>query len=118
MEEFIYLDDNRRLGYREYGDINGFPVIALHRTPGSRIWFKSNDSISTKLGIRLITVDRPGYGLSSIKAKRTILDLNEDLDCLIKELKINQFSIFGVSGGGVYGLVYASSQNGLSCIHF
>lgn len=109
----IYLADGRRLGYADYGLKNGFPIIALHGTPGSRIWFEENDPISLELGIRLITVDRPGYGLSDPKKNRSIIDFNNDLNQLIDQLSLTNFSLFGVSGGGAYALAFASSNHSL-----
>ena len=111
MEHVISLTDGRKLGYKEYGDPNGFPIIGLHGTPGSRIWFRGNDDISKKLGIRLITIDRPGYGLSDSKKDRQITEFNDDIDSLLKVFGITKFSLFGVSGGGAYALAYATSQN-------
>lgn len=113
MKDYILLNDGRKLGYKEYGDSNGFPVIGLHGTPGSRIWFKTDDDISKKIGVRLITIDRPGYGLSTKKKNRKISDFNNDINQLLEELKIRKFSIFGVSGGGAYALSYAANQNKL-----
>ncbi len=110
MNNTLLLDDGRTLAYNEYGTKKGFPVIGLHGTPGSRVWFKNNDPISKTLGIRLITVDRPGYGLSSPKPNRTINDFNEDINALIDHLNIVNHSIFGVSGGGAYALAYAAAQ--------
>ncbi|MBT8273951.1 MAG: alpha/beta hydrolase, partial [Bacteroidia bacterium] len=110
-QNFITLKDGRSLGYTIYGDPLGFPIIALHGTPGSRIWFKDDDPVSTKLGIKLITIDRPGYSISTPQPKRKIADFNSDIDELIRELKVERFSIFGVSGGGAFALAYASSRN-------
>ena len=109
--EYIKLKDGRILGYAEYGDNEGFPIIALHGTPGSRIWFKENDPASKELGIRLITIDRPGYGNSSKKTGRKIIDFTSDINELIDATGITEFSIFGVSGGGAYTLAYAASQH-------
>jgi pimeloyl-ACP methyl ester carboxylesterase len=110
-EKFIRLSDGRKLGYMEYGARSGFPMLALHGTPGSRIWFKDDDDTSKELGIRLITVDRPGYGISDEKKGRKISDFNHDIDQLVNHLDLNHFSIFGVSGGGPYALSYATMVN-------
>ncbi len=109
-EQTLILQDGRKLGFAEYGDLNGFPIIGLHGTPGSRLWFIGNDETAVDLGVRLITVDRPGYGLSTPLSKRTLLDFNKDLDQLISHLGVSRCSIFGVSGGGAYALAYASHE--------
>ena len=58
------LPDGRRVGYADYGDPDGFPVFALHGTPGSRTMFRLADASAALKGLRLIAPDRPGYGLS------------------------------------------------------
>jgi len=101
------LSDGRSLGYHEYGDLNGFPVFAFHGLPGSRIWFKKDDETCNSLGIRLITVDRPGFGISDQKKNRTFLDFGDDILELSNALRLTKYSVFGVSGGGVYSAALA-----------
>ena len=107
IDRFITLFDQRKLAFIEYGDPDGFPIFALHGLPGSRIWFKDNDQISTELGIRLITVDRPGFGLSDPHSQRSYLQFADDLKTLALELSIDRFSVLGVSGGGVFAAAIA-----------
>ncbi len=108
--QIFRLKDGRTLGFAEYGCLTGFPVIGLHGTPGSRLWFAEDDATSTELNLRLITVDRPGYGNSDVQPGRSIIDFNNDLKELITYLKLEKFSIFGVSGGGAYAASFASSH--------
>ncbi|MBO6795018.1 MAG: alpha/beta hydrolase [Balneolaceae bacterium] len=103
----IVLSDNRSLAYESYGYQNGFPIIALHGLPGSRIWFKTDDDIATSLGVHLITVDRPGYGQSDINPAHSFLSFARDLNELIQFLDIEEHSILGVSGGGTFAAAYA-----------
>jgi pimeloyl-ACP methyl ester carboxylesterase len=56
------LPDGRVLGWAEYGDQVGSPVVYLHGTPGSRLSRPDDTALE---GIRLITLDRPGYGRST-----------------------------------------------------
>jgi pimeloyl-ACP methyl ester carboxylesterase len=53
----LALPDGRVLGWAEYGDPGGPPVVFLHGTLGSRI---SRPDDAAWAGVRLITVDRPG----------------------------------------------------------
>ena len=39
----LRLADGRRIGYAEYGDPQGQPVLAIHGTPGSRFMFALTD---------------------------------------------------------------------------
>ena len=101
------LKDGRRLGFVEYGDKKGIPIFFFHGWPGSRYSGKETEETAKKLGIRIISTDRPGIGLSDFKKDRTLLDWPGDIVELADHLKINKFSLLGVSGGGPYVAVSA-----------
>jgi pimeloyl-ACP methyl ester carboxylesterase len=103
----IPLTDGRKIGYIEYGDPNGFPVMFFHGTPGSRLIFLEDDETSRKLGIRLISLDRPGFGISTPKPNRTVLDWAEDVREVADYLSLDKFAIIGVSGGGAFAAACA-----------
>ena len=102
----ITLKDGRKLGFSEHGDLNGKPVFFMHGNPSSRFLRYPDDS-AKNLGLRIITPDRPGMGLSDFKPNRKPMDLPDDMVQLADHLKINTFSIFGASAGGVYTLACA-----------
>ena len=106
-ENIITLSDGRKLAYAEYGDPKGKPLFYFHGWPGSRLRSGFYDKIATKLHIRIISPDRPGYGLSDYKKNRTLLDYPDDMVELADKLKIKKFAIVGVSGGGPYAAVCA-----------
>ena len=62
MVSTLRTRDDRVLAYKEFGDPNGKPVIAMHGTPGSRIGPHLRALRLYPRGIRLISYDRPGYG--------------------------------------------------------
>jgi len=97
----ITLRDGRTLAHAEYGDPRGKPVFFFHGTPGSR-YFRPPDEITARLGVRLICVDRPGYGESTFQPGRRILDWPEDIAQLADALGMDQFAVTGHSGGGPY----------------
>jgi pimeloyl-ACP methyl ester carboxylesterase len=103
----IRLKDGRILGFAQYGDQKGKPVFFFHGWPSSRLAARKYDSLAASLHIRLIAPDRPGYGLSEFKKERTILDWPDDVVELADRLKINTFTVLGVSGGGPYAAVCA-----------
>ncbi len=57
---------------------------------------------------RIISVDRPGYGLSSPQPNRTILDHAKDVDYLANHLGLDSYAVLGISGGGPYALACAA----------
>lgn len=103
----IILKDGRRLGYAEYGDAKGKPIFFFHGWPSSRFQGSVTHNSAKKLGIRIISPDRPGYGLSDFKKNRTLLDWPDDVIELANQLGIAKFSVVGVSGGGPYAAVCA-----------
>lgn len=106
---FVPLPDGRRLAYNETGATSGRPVLLLHGAPGSRLQRHPNDSLAERAGVRLVTVDRPGYGLSTHAPGRTLLDWPRDLVHLTGALGIERFSLVGISGGGVFALACAAA---------
>lgn len=98
----MMLRDGRTLGYDVYGDRQGVPLILLHGTPGSRVWFLEDDETAKKLGVYLIATDRPGYGLSSALKNRTLLHYANDIEQLANHLQFDTFALLGVSGGGAF----------------
>src|SRR5438067_11273714 len=103
----ISLSQNRVVAVDEYGDPNGEPVIFCHGWPSSRMQAAGADAAARDLGLRLISPDRPGIGLSSFQKNRRLLDWPPLIAELCDELGVERFRIFGVSGGGPYVLATA-----------
>jgi pimeloyl-ACP methyl ester carboxylesterase len=107
----IKLRNGRKLGYAEYGSPEGTAVFYFHGFPSSRLdWqlFNDNDML-TEVNARIIAPDRPGYGLSDFKRHRKITDWSEDVLALADALKIESFTVLGISGGGPYAAACAFS---------
>jgi pimeloyl-ACP methyl ester carboxylesterase len=101
------LRDGRRLGYAEFGDHSGRPVFYFHGLPGSRLEAKLLDQPARRNGIRVIAVDRPGFGLSDFQAGRVIADWPRDISELADALGLDRFAVVGNSGGGPYAAACA-----------
>lgn len=95
----IQLSDDRLLGYRVCGDLSGRPFFSFHGLPGSRMEGLLLDDAAKKAGVKIITPDRPGYGLSTFDAQRTLLDWGRDVAQLADKLEIDKFGVIGISGG-------------------
>lgn len=100
----IHLRDGRHLGYVEYGVPDGKPVFLFHGVPGSRRFYHPENRIAMMLGLRLIAVDRPGFGLSDLQPSRKLLSWPDDVAALADKLGINRFAVLGVGVGGAYAL--------------
>lgn len=101
------LKDGRNLGIAYSGDQQGKPLFFFHGWPISRLAASLTEKVAKKLGILVISIDRPGYGLSDFKPNRSLLDWPDDVLELADSLKIKKFSVIGVSGGGPYAAVCA-----------
>lgn len=103
----VRLADGRNLAFADYGPAAGKPVIAFHCTPGSRLERICGSDLLTALNVRLIVVDRPGYGLSDFQEHRRLLDWPDDISQLADALSLDRFSILGFSGGGAHAAACA-----------
>ena len=90
----ISLRDGRRIAYCEWGDGEGRPIVLCHGAPGSRV-FGPDSKTTAEAGVRLITVDRPGYGGSDPKPGREILDWPADVEELAAALGVGEFDVAG-----------------------
>ena len=107
IHNHITLSDGRKLGFAEFGEMQGEPVFYFHGFPGSRLEAKLTETMAKDSQVRFIGIDRPGFGLSDFKPKRALVDWPNDVTELANSLGIDQFSILGVSGGGPYAAACA-----------
>ncbi|MEZ5144504.1 MAG: alpha/beta hydrolase [Acidimicrobiales bacterium] len=104
-ESAIVLPGGRALGYAEWGDPDGRPIIWCHGTPGARKQIPPDGpALAEEHGVRLIGIERPGTGLSTPYRYGKVLDWTGDLDACLDKLGIDRFGIVGLSGGGPYVL--------------
>ena len=103
----ITLPDGRELGYLSIG--MGKPVFYFHGLlVGSRLDVLNLKTVANHLNLQIIGVDRPGFGLSTFKEKPKMSDFAADIQFLADHLKLDKFSIMGVSGGGHYAITCAA----------
>ncbi len=98
----IQLSDERQLGYIERGSNSQGTIFYMHGWPSSRLELLMCEPFTSFSGPRIISIDRPGVGLSDYKRKRRIPDLADDISELADYLDIDTFSVLGYSGGAPY----------------
>jgi pimeloyl-ACP methyl ester carboxylesterase len=100
--------DGRTLCFAEWGDLTGFPVFALHGTPGGRLNRHPDETKFADAGARVITYDRPGYGRSDRHRGRAVIDCVADVVAIADALGVESFAVTGGSGGGPHALAVAA----------
>lgn len=104
-EGVVVLASGRGLGYAEFGDLDGRPVLWFHGTPGARRQVPPDlDAEARARGFRVIGIDRPGTGLSTPYHYERVLDFADDVAALADQLGFDRFATVGLSGGGPYVL--------------
>jgi len=103
----VELADRRWLGFREHGDPDGRPVLYCHGLPGGGVLALEPAAMATHR-VRLITVERPGFGSSDPHPGRLLLDVADDIEQLGDTLGLDRFAVLGASAG---------APNALACAH-
>eukprot|EP00434_Breviolum_minutum_P029032 symbB.v1.2.025680.t1/scaffold2496.1/size77716/6 len=100
----VLLKDGRKIFYQSTGQ--GIPVFAFHGMGSAHSTWTSEHS---EPGIRLIAIDRPGYGLSCPPpAGYSYTQFVSDLEQLANSLGLEHFCVMGHSSGGPYALAAAA----------
>lgn len=104
----LVLADGRTLAYAEWGDPDGRPVVTCHGTPGCRLNRHPDQELVRSTGARVIAFDRPGYGQSTRRRGRRVVDVVDDVVQLTDYLGLEKFAVVGGSGGGPHALAIAA----------
>jgi pimeloyl-ACP methyl ester carboxylesterase len=100
--------DARTLAFAVWGEPDGFPVLALHGTPGCRLERWPEEELYRRVGVCLVTHDRAGYGRSDRRRGRRVADEADDVLALADHLGFERFGVTGASGGGHHALACAA----------
>lgn len=106
VERTVTLPDGRRVAVREGGDLDGVPVLFHHGTPASRHQAGLVEAAARRHGIRLISVNRPGYGAAA-DTPPSLASVGADTVEVARAVGVEEFATAGVSGGGPYALATA-----------
>lgn len=103
----LTLPSGRVIGYASYGSPTGHTLLYFHGFPSSRLEAYALSSLASQHKIHILSLDRPGFGLSTPDSSRTITSWPTDVQEFTSALEIEKFAILGVSGGGPYALACA-----------
>ncbi len=103
----LHLHDGRALGAAMTGKPAGYPVFHFHGSGSSRLEVSLMAPLAEQHDVRLIGLDRPGYGLSDFKPGARLLHWPADVLEAAGQLGIDRFAVSGISAGGAYALACA-----------
>lgn len=104
--ELLRLPDGRQAQYWRGGAEDGPVVFFLHGCPDTRHAAYAGDAAARRTGVRLVAVNRPGYGMSDA-AESGRLSVADDVAAVADQFGIERYAVLGMSIGGPYALACA-----------
>ncbi|KZK78053.1 Alpha/beta hydrolase family protein [Pseudovibrio sp. W64] len=108
QEGTIILPGDRALAWSEWGDADGRPVI-LCQGAGMASAIPFGEQTAKDLGLRVLSVDRPGLGKSELDPEKNFESWAEDIKELLDFVKADQAFAIGFSQGAPFALALAAS---------
>jgi pimeloyl-ACP methyl ester carboxylesterase len=103
----LKLRDGRSAQVWSGGDSQGQLVLVLPGCPDSRLVAMSGAAAAARAGVQLVSVNRPGYGVST-PHESTQSSVADDLVDVARSLGHVEFGVIGMSIGGTYAAVTAA----------
>jgi pimeloyl-ACP methyl ester carboxylesterase len=100
--------DGRTVAWVETGVLDGRPLLWLPGMPGSRLWFRLDQTPWLERGLRVIVTERPGFGASTSQPGRTFAGHADDLVAVLDTLAIERVPVVGLSGAAPFVLALAA----------
>ncbi|APW62282.1 alpha/beta fold hydrolase [Paludisphaera borealis] len=104
MSTMFTMRTGRLLEVCEYGDPGGRPIFFFHGLIGSHYQASYVADQAKARGLRIIAPNRPGVGESEFVERASVLDAVDDVEDVAEALRIDDFSVIGISGGAPYAL--------------
>ncbi|WP_062202693.1 alpha/beta fold hydrolase [Demequina salsinemoris] len=110
MDRLTLELDGRTVGWYDSGTggDDALAVIWHHGTPNIGEPPEPLFSLADELGVRLLGVDRPGYGASEGVVGRSVADIAPLAAAVADEVGAERFAVMGHSGGGPHALACAA----------
>ncbi|MEV7783228.1 alpha/beta hydrolase [Kitasatospora sp. NPDC088351] len=102
------LPDGRLLAWAEWGPVDGTPVLHSPGAATTRALGFGADAVDA-LGVRLISLDRPGLGSSTPAPGRTFADFAADIRAFAERRGLGRPAMLGNSQGAPFALACAAA---------
>ncbi|NRB42062.1 MAG: alpha/beta hydrolase [Pseudomonadales bacterium] len=104
----IPANGNRIIAIRSYGPDNGTPMLLCHASMSSRFERPLDLEFLDKHKLRLLVLDRAGYGLSDGPVYEKLTDIAVDIMAVLDFMQLDKIKLIGTVAGGGYALAFAS----------
>jgi pimeloyl-ACP methyl ester carboxylesterase len=104
----ITLRDGRRLAYREYGPADGVPMVFLPGAGCGRLMRFGDGELLAERRVRLLSLDRPGLGASTLDSRKTFDSVAADVAELLESVVGEPATVIANSQGAPFGLAIAA----------
>lgn len=103
---------NRVVQWSTDGPRDGVNVVFFHGSPqGWELAGSARDAL-IEAGARIVGIARPGYGSSTRRRGRRVIDVVEDVRVVLEAAEVREFRSLGWSGGGPHALAAAMGVPG------
>ena len=101
--------DGRVIEFLVAGPADGLPLVLHEGTPVGLVLYPPTVQAAATRGLRVILAARPGYGGSTPRPGRRVVDVAEDTAAVLDELGADTLVTAGWSGGGPHALACAAA---------
>ncbi len=91
------------------GDPSGVPVMFVHGTPDSRLARHPDPTVVADLGVRLVAVDRPGFGHSTADPAASPTGWATSVTAVLDHLGLDTAHLLAWSAGTIWALGVAAA---------
>lgn len=106
--ELIPVADDRVIEVLLYGTPGPRAFVNFTGTPGGAVPDDQLGAAADEHGLFLVQPLRPGYGQSTPRPGRRVVDFAEDVDAVLTHLGVTDAIVMGASGGGPHSLAMAA----------
>jgi pimeloyl-ACP methyl ester carboxylesterase len=104
----LTLSGGHSVAYTDLGPPAGPVVVYCHGAPASRLDMVPFRDAFAALGVRVVSADRPGFGGSTPRPGRSLVDWPAQVALLADHLGVQRFAVLGASAGASYALACAA----------
>lgn len=115
-EHVLTLNDGRQLEIQTAGEVSPNAILFHHGTPGATLTWQDWLPEVEKQGGFAISYSRPGYGSSSRRESRTVIDNTNDMEEILNHFGVQKVVSIGWSGGGPHCLADTTLSRNVAAI--